>query len=371
MTAPGQASGAKRLRLLRGTWQNLAPKMDPNCSRVSRGTRALYSLGGITQSILYRIQNSSHADALAKVVPPAPIFVLGFWRSGTTLLHELLCCDPRFGFPSTYACLNPAHFLLSERWVRTREGQQVRRPMDDLRYSWSSPQEDEFALLALGAPSAYEALIVPSLMSDVDRLLDLQTRSDQDQKRWHATFEYFLKLLTLQQHRTMVLKSPTHGYRMRLLQRKFPDARFVIIERNPYEVFASNLKLWQTLTDAYGLEYCSADQLERFVLAAYILHEKEISNGVDHAEPGSVAKVRYEDLVKDPVGEVSRLYVLLDLGDFAGSEARLKKYLDKASGHARNRFRLTRTQKERVDRAWGEIIERKGYSWPNSYIDLE
>jgi hypothetical protein len=243
--------------------------------------------------------------------------------------------------------------------------------MDDLRYSWSSPQEDEFALLALGAPSAYEALIVPSLMSDVGRLLDLRARSINDQERWHATFDYFLKLLTLQQSRTMVLKSPTHGYRMRLLQRKFPDARFVIIERNPYEVFASNLKLWRTLTDSYALEHCSADQVEDFVLAAYLLHEKTVSEGISHATPGSVARVRYEDMVTKPIEQISHLYMTLQLGDFAAAGSRLETYLDKASGHARNRFRLTRTQKERVDREWGKIIEQKGYSWPDSHTDLE
>src|SRR5271165_4013636 len=31
-----------------------------------------------------------------------PIFILGHWRTGTTLLHELLVLDPRFGYPSTY-----------------------------------------------------------------------------------------------------------------------------------------------------------------------------------------------------------------------------------------------------------------------------
>jgi hypothetical protein len=371
MTGAAQASNIKHLRLLLSAWQALSRKIDPGCSRVTRRTRAVYWLNGITQSILRRIQNKSHEDALGRVVPPAPIFVLGFWRSGTTLLHELLCCDSRFGFPSTYACLNPSHFLISERWIRTRDERQVRRPMDDLRYSWASPQEDEFALLALGAPSAYEALLVPSLMDNAGPLLNLQERSVDEQERWGSTFDYFLKLLTLQQDRTMVLKSPTHGYRMRILQRKFPAARFVIIDRNPYEVFASNLKLWKTLTDWYSLEHCTADQVERFVLAAYVLHQKAISDGVEHAEPGSATKVRYEDLVRDPIGEVSRLYKMLDLGDFTRVGTQLKTYLEKTSGHTRNRFRISQGQKERVDREWGTFIAQNGYAWPNSYIDLE
>src|SRR5579862_3841860 len=243
-----------RLHLRLATWKSLVRNIDPNCIRVTRHARALYWLNSAVQSLLHQIQKKSFGDQLVNLVPPAPVFVLGFWRSGTTFLHELLCCDSRFGFPSTYACLNPTHFLLSERWTASHFNREVARPMDDLRYSWASPQEDEFALLALGAPSAYGALIVPSLMRDVDRLLLLEARMVEDQELWCETFEYFLKLLTLQQRKAMVLKSPTHGYRMKMLQKRFPEARFVLIERNPYEVFASNLKLWRTLTSKYGLE---------------------------------------------------------------------------------------------------------------------
>src|SRR6516164_2707766 len=44
-----------------------------------------------------------------------PIFIVGHWRTGTTLLHELLILDPRHTYPTTYECLEPNHFLVSER----------------------------------------------------------------------------------------------------------------------------------------------------------------------------------------------------------------------------------------------------------------
>ncbi len=322
------------------------------------------------QSMLHCIQNKSYSEALAAAIPAAPIFVLGFWRSGTTLLHELLCCDSRFGFPSTYACLNPAHFLLSERWMPAHQQQQARRPMDAMYFSWSSPQEDEFALLGLGAPSAYQALLVPSLTKDVGPLLDLQQRPMKDQHAWCATFDYFLKLLTIQQGKPLVLKSPTHGYRMRTLQKKFPEARYVLIERNPYEIFASNLKLWRTLTGLYGLEHCSEGELEEFILAAYILYEKAVSEGVHCSRPGSIARVRYEDLIVNPIEEISRLYLELKLGDFATVRPAFEAYLVKTSGHQRNRLRLSRAQKIHIDAVWGELIEQKGYRWSGHFIEL-
>ena len=359
-----------RLHLSLGTWRSLIQNVDPSCSRLTRRTRTLYWLNSAIQSLLYQIQNKSVADQLGNLVLPAPIFVLGFWRSGTTLLHELLCCDSRFGFPSTYACLNPAHFLLSERWTASRFKREVARPMDDVRYSWASPQEDEFALLALGAPSAYRALIVPSLMLDTNQLLDLGAQTAEDQELWSVTFEYFLKLLTLQQRKTMILKSPTHGYRMQTLQKRFPHARYVLIERNPYEVFASNLKLWRTLTSRYGVENCSEKQLEQFVLTAYVLHQRAVSEGIRDCATGCVAQIRYEDLTEAPVEQISRVYTSLKLGDFTVARAHLEAHLRKVSAHQRNRFRLTRFQKERIDAAWGSIIRERGYSWPVSHVEV-
>jgi omega-hydroxy-beta-dihydromenaquinone-9 sulfotransferase len=370
MMDPQQDSSTNRLRLSLGAWRSLARRIDPSLSRLSWRTRSLYWLDGAMQSTLQRIQNKVYSEALAATIPQAPVFVLGFWRCGTTFLHELLCCDSRFGFPTTYACLNPAHFLLSERWIPASQQEQARRPMDDMYYSWSSPQEDEFALLALGASSAYQALLVPSLMKDAGPLLDLQQLPTNDQDAWCRTFDYFLKLLTIQQGKPMVLKSPTHGYRMRTLQNKFPEARYVIIERNPYEIFASNLKLWRTLTGRYGLELCSEAELEKFIFAAYILYEKAVSEGVDCSTSGSVARLRYEDLVAHPVEEISRVYLELRLGDFSAARPSVEAYLSKTSGHRRNRFRLSRAQKMDIDAAWGGIIEQKGYSWPGSHIDL-
>src|ERR1700722_12808322 len=62
----------------------------------------------------------------------APLFILGHWRTGTTLLHELLILDPRHTFPSTYQCLSPNHFLLSERIFKRLFWflMPARRPMD-------------------------------------------------------------------------------------------------------------------------------------------------------------------------------------------------------------------------------------------------
>ena len=332
----------------------------------------MYYSASATNSLLAKMQAVAHAEALAKVEVPAPIVLLGFWRSGTTFLHELFCCDARFGFPSTYACMNAAHFLLTEQGFQKRRGkEQAYRPMDNMQYSWASPQEDEFALLCMGAPSPYEALLVPSLMSDSRTLLDLRHGSTEQQHRWKQTVQLFLRELTVQQSKPMVLKSPTHGFRLSFLPSLFPGARFVIIERNPYEVFASNLKLWQTLLDMYSLESYSAEQIQNFVLAAYLIHEETIAEGMRSLGPGTVSRVGYEDLVADPLAEIRRIYSELELGGFHEAEPALLQHIASVSNHQRNRFVLSPAQKEAVDEEWGPLIRDKGYKWPANWLSLK
>jgi omega-hydroxy-beta-dihydromenaquinone-9 sulfotransferase len=80
-----------------------------------------------------------------------PVFVLGHWRSGTTLMHELLVLDEQFASASTYACFAPWHFLISEK-LMVKFGSGLipdKRPMDNMRAGWELPQEDEFALMNL------------------------------------------------------------------------------------------------------------------------------------------------------------------------------------------------------------------------------
>jgi omega-hydroxy-beta-dihydromenaquinone-9 sulfotransferase len=363
-------AGRGRLRLSLDAWRRLRGRINGNSIPPDWHACLGYWWRGACYSLLSRVQHASQADKIRATVSLPPLFILGFWRSGTTFLHEMFCCDGRFGFASTYACLNPFHFMLTEQWVRARPKQPVLRPMDSMHYSWASPQEDEFALFSFGAPSAYEALIFPSLMRDARSLLDLRQRSPEEQNRWVDVLHYFVGLLTVQQGKTMVLKSPTHGFRMPLLTELFPLARYVIIQRNPYEVFASNVRLWRTLLEMYSLESISPGEIESFILAAYVLHEQAIADGVRQVDPRRVAVVQYEELISDPIRWMARLYDELDLEDFEVVRPPLDRYLARVAGHTRNRLRLSLQQKTRIDEAWGTFIRDKGYTWSGGHITV-
>src|SRR5580692_11505286 len=163
-----------------------------------------------------------------KITKP-PIFILGHWRTGTTLLHEFLILDPNHGYPNTYECLDPNHFLLTEnlitRWLSFLIPS--RRPMDNMKAGFDRPQEDEFALCMLGQPSPYLTIAFPNNPPQYQEYLDLEKVSPAALRSWKRTLKQFLKQLTYKTGKRLVLKSPTHTARIKTLREMFPGALFI------------------------------------------------------------------------------------------------------------------------------------------------
>src|SRR5262245_20380632 len=116
-------------------------------------------------SLLGLAQNAIHGAAIRRTpISDSPVFILGHWRTGTTLLHELLALDQRNRCPTTYECLAPQHFLLSEPLVRRWLWFMMprKRLWDNMRLGFDHPQEDETALCCLGARSPFLTVAFPN-----------------------------------------------------------------------------------------------------------------------------------------------------------------------------------------------------------------
>ncbi len=80
---------------------------------------ASVSAFGVINSLGRPLQQLILGRRIAKVeIKEAPIFIIGHWRSGTTLLHELMALDERYTYPTTYECFAPNHFLISAWFVK-------------------------------------------------------------------------------------------------------------------------------------------------------------------------------------------------------------------------------------------------------------
>src|SRR4051812_45052238 len=96
---------------------------------------------------------------------PPPVFIVGHWRSGTTLLHNLMSRDPGFCFPTIVDVLRPYDFYPNPFGFVTRRivlrFLPRTRPMDDVRLDPESPQEEELALCHHGCPFLFQLCLFP------------------------------------------------------------------------------------------------------------------------------------------------------------------------------------------------------------------
>ena len=319
---------------------------------------AIISAVSFTNSLLRLVQEAFLGRALRKVKLAAPpIFILGHWRTGTTLLHELMICDERFGFPTTYECLAPNHFLLTEglvtRWLNFLAPS--RRPMDNMRAGFDRPQEDEFALCMLGVGSPYLTIAFPNHGPIDEDYLDLEKLSPSKLRRWKRALKHFLLRITHKSGKRLVLKSPPHTARIKVLMHMFPGAIFIHIVRDPYVVFPSTVNLWRTLYQTHGLQTPTCAGLEEQVLQTFLRMHERLQEGKQALDPRQFYELRYEDLTKDPIVEMKKIFDHLQLGGYEQYLPRLQAYLATIKDYETNKYQLTDGQRAAIAEPLGNV----------------
>lgn len=364
---PAAASGRPRQRLCLGLGavRRLRRRHGPPLS--PRAGREMAVLGAWL-SLFDGLQRRAWRTRLDRAVLADPVFIIGHWRSGTTLLHELLCTDPGFAFPTTHACMNPQHFLWSSAGALGRTGVQLRRPMDGMAITPASPQEDEFALLCLGCRSPYEALLYPQCLPDLVDLADPARLDAAEQAAWRQRFLDFLKGVSLLAGgRPLVLKSPGHSLRVAALRRILPGARFIHIVRDPAAVYSSSIRLWQVMTDAYAVgPPIGAAALRDAVRRSMIGLDDAVMRDTADLGPERCQRIRYEQLAADPVGTIEHLYQTLGLGPVEPVEARIRAALAARGEHRVAPVGLEPDALAELWRDCARLFDRHGYASPGS-----
>ncbi|SOJ55995.1 hypothetical protein MSIMFB_03472 [Mycobacterium simulans] len=311
---------------------------------------------GLWQKILFgrRVANTVIADP--------PIFIVGHWRTGTTLLHELLVLDDRHTGPTGYECIAPHHFLLTE-WLAPYIGFLVpkHRPMDNMDLSLQHPQEDEFVWCMLGQPSPYLTIAFPNRPPQYERYRNLEQVTSGELEAWKRTLFRFVQQVYFRRCKTVVLKNPMHSCRIKVLLDIFPQARFIHIVRDPYVVYPSTIHLYKSFARIHGLQRPTFEGLDEQVVSTYVDLYRKLDEGRQLVDPSRFHELHYEDLIADPEGELRKLYDHLELGGFEHYLPRLRQYLADHVDYKTNTYAQSAEQRAIVDEHWGEVMERYGY----------
>jgi hypothetical protein len=325
----------------------------------------LITLASLMNSV-YRWREAEVFDReVARTDIQPPLFILGHWRTGTTHLHNLLAQDvDQFAFANTYQVVNPFTFLSTEA-INTRRFAFLvpkKRPMDNVALSFQAPQEDEFAPCLMSLCSLYLGISFTRREEFYSRYLTFRNASRAEVEDWKAAFIWFLKKLTLKYQRPLVLKSPPHTARIRLLLEMFPEARFVHIHRDPYTVFQSfrhyfDTAMWHTYLQRPDLARIDERILQRYnaLYDAYFDQRGLIPSERFH-------EVRFEDLERDPIGQMKNIYDRLDLDGFNLPFPGLQQYINSLQGYQKNQFPdLDATLRQKIAKSWQRSFDEWKY----------
>jgi len=301
----------------------------------------------------------------AQAIEPDPLFVVGHWRSGTTHLHNLLSHDPQFANVSLFqAALPHEASLLTEktrRWLA--RGLPSKRFMDNLPIRTDLPWEEELGMAACSRFSYYHISSFGRKMDEVfaDTVL-LEQAAPEDQARWQEAYHRFLQCVQVTQPgKRLLLKNPANTARVRLLLKAFPQARFLHLHRNPYEVFTSAVHLHEKSQEAWGLQKGSRQAIVDHVLKSYPLLMNAWMEQKKSIPKHQLTEMRFEELASDPRDALRRAYEELQLDGFEQALPGFEQYLSEQRNYQRNRFRLSEAERDRVCEQWKPWFRVLGY----------
>ena len=260
---------------------------------------------------------SSQHPEIAEIPVEAPVFVVGLQRTGTTLLHRLLVCEPRLRGLAAWEGLNPAPFP---------GGRRARRPDPRIRPAKVSEHAlrylapELFAIHPVEAEAPEEDIhlldvsFVSPVIDAIARVPSYQAWFRQvDQLPAYRYMRRLMQLLLWQRSGRWLGKTPHHMEYLPELLTVFPDAKIVVTHRDPARTVASFCSMMAHSRAMFCDDVDPSEIGEQFGAKAVRAVER-LMQAREGASPGSFHDVLYQDLVQDPFKEVRRIY------DFIGVE---------------------------------------------------
>lgn len=298
----------------------------------------------------------------------APVFIVGHWRSGTTHLHNLLARAPAFGIISPLASGLPGELLTLAAWLRPflEKTLPMTRGVDQVAVTPNSPQEDEIPLANLQLLSVFHALYFPRKFSErFHRGVFFDGASAARIERWERELCLFLRKVARQQRKPRILiKNPVYTARARRLLSIWPEAKFLHIYRNPYDVFASSVHYFSEMLSRLSLQRVKNLDVAAFVLGAYPRMLDALYEETSALPPTQYCEICYENLEQNPLEELERVHDLLALPDWPKTRPKVADYLASLSSYKKNQYPLSQKQLRQIKTSWRYYIQKWNYSLP-------
>jgi len=296
------------------------------------------------------------------------VFIIGHWRTGTTHLHNLMCRDENLGYLSTFQAMAPGFYLTGARGIKRLLERQAAaryptRLIDNIPLAFDAPQEDEFALANVSPHSFIHTFSLPRQAEEFfARCVLFDGGPNGVRSQWIDAYLGLLQKATLAcGGRRLVIKNCAHTARVPTLLELFPNAKFIHIHRNPYQVFLSTMHMHKTVFPRSQLQAIGPDQVEANVLRFYCDLMRRFLDDRSRIPAENLVEVRFEELEDSPLEQLRGVYEGLGLPGFAAAEPRFRAYVASVADYRKNDYRLDADVIAKVNEHWGFAFDAWGY----------
>jgi hypothetical protein len=275
-----------------------------------------------------------------------PLFVVGWPRTGTTLLQRLLCLHQ----DARYIPVWEAYSILAEEHGRTLDmrlrRRRARRAMNLLK--WVAPQLNAMHPMNLddpdecyhlfrnyyAMPAGWDFAYLPSYWEW------FRQQSAVPAYKAHKKQLQILQWYDRRGH--WVLKSPQHLAGLPALMQVYPDARIIYTHRDPAEAMGSYCSLvavaWGMTSDAVNLR-----RVADYVLTTAAYSQKIARETLPSIPKDQIYHVDYRDLTRNPKKTVATAYEHLGYPRDEGLGDRMDRWLqpDRPSGRKPHKYDLS------------------------------
>ena len=295
-----------------------------------------------------------------------PIFIIGHWRSGTTLLHNILCKNNKFGFINTYNSLfinniySSFLFKTLMKYTMPKE-----RPSDKIKLDVELPQEDEFSVSNYTNISHYLFFFFPN---QYKKFYSEAIRFEKNnEKLWLSKYSEILDRIFFYTGKSKILiKNPSNTARIKSLLKKYPTAKFIHIYRNPIFVYLSTLKFFSELFPSVNLQNIDNETLKKLIIYNYKEIYKDFYDHKNLIPKGNLIELKFEDFRKNPSLYLKDVYKMIGI-DFKKEDLnQLRLFLDNQKKHKMNKYKIDKNTLEIICNEFKFSLKKMKYNIPSN-----
>lgn len=329
--------------------------------------RTMYSLFLSTIMLPFYIKERLQFDAQTRktTITKPPVFIIGHWRSGTTYLHNLLSHDKNLGFFTTFQAYLPSVFLGYEKLFKPLVAKSIpkKRPMDDVAMDAEYPQEDQYALGAFSPYSYYHGWCFPKNMEFYNNFVCMEHVPQRTIEDWKEFYLYILKKITLYEDgKQLVLKNQDNTGKIKILLDMFPEAKFIFLYRNPYDLYFSMMKFMKTTIPRFCIQKPpTIEIIESSMMNLYKTMLQKYIREREYIPKGNLVEVQYEEFISNPLTTLQTIYDSFSLQGYQDAKPAFQTYLRSQKNIRTDTYTLTDEIQEKIKNTWGFALKTFGY----------